>query len=209
MRRDVKQGLSREVMIALVVVLAAVFALLGYFFAIRPQGAEAARLDQQIAQTQQQLVARRAQLAQMRATRVSAADLRRLERALPDRLDTPRLILALNSAAARARVTFDSVTPQPVVVTGAGAYQAAPIAVVVQGRFFAVRTFLQLLRQRAAARNGGVGGDGQLLGVESFDFTAGDEGFPQIRANITLNAFMFGGAAAAPATPPATTGATP
>ncbi len=204
MRSDVKEGMAREVRIALVFVAALAVALVGYFLAVRPQRAEAARLDQQIAQTQQQLATRRAQLAQMRAARVSAADLRRLETALPDRLNMSRLILELNGAAARAGVTWDSVTPQPAVAVGA--YQSAPIAIIVQGRFFDVRKFLHLLRQRASAQSGRVGGKGQLMGVEAFDFAEGEDGFPQIRANITLNAFTFAGAAppAAATTTPAT-----
>lgn len=210
MRGDAEQRMSRGVTIALVVIAVFAIALLGYFFAVRPQRAEAARLDQQIAETQQQLATRRAELAQARATRVSAADVRRLGAALPDRLNMPRLILELNGAAARAGVTFESVTPQPAVAVGT--YQAAPIALIVQGRFFDVRTFFQILRQRAAPRSGGGGvGDGQLMGVDSFDFAEGEDGFPQIRANITLNAFTYAGAAAPPPAAPTTTttGATP
>ena len=195
MRNDVKKGLSREVLIALVVVGLLAFALLGYFALVRPQRAEAAQLEQEIAQTRQQITARRAAVAAASGARLSPAVLRRLATALPDRVEMPRLVRELNRTAGQAGVTFESITPQTPV--GLRGYQAVPISLIVQGRFFDVRDFLHLLRERAAIRGGKIAGRGRLFAVESVDFAEGEDGFPQLRTNVTLNVFTFAGAAAA------------
>ena len=184
---------------------AAVLAIVvvGYLALISPRRSEAAELQGQIAETQQALDRSRAAL-RASPQRIRAADLFRLAKAMPARTDMPGLLLQLNRGAAETGITFESLTPQQ--ISSRGGYQVVPLEVVFQGSFHDLAELLARLRSRVSVGQGELHATGRLLTVDRLDFTEGDAKFPQVRATLTVNAFVFGGSppgsggTAAPAT---------
>lgn len=198
--------LSREVSIALGVIALLALAFVGYFLLIGPQRSEASRLDREIEETRQQIVARRAASRPAPSTiPIRPEDLRQVTRAMPDRLPIAGVVLELNRIAGVAGLGFESIAPQvPVPLAG---YQAVPLDVTVQGRFFDVNEFIARVRNRASVSGRRVA-DGRLFAIESVDLSEGENGLPQVRANLRINAFTFAGGAPAGAAGTAAGGTT-
>jgi hypothetical protein len=166
-------------------------ALLGYFLLIGPQRSKAADLDKQIDSTQQLITTTRALTAQRkRAPRIRVADLFRITKAMPDQADMAGIVLELNRIAAETGIVFDSITPQP--ATALTGYQAVPIELVFDGNFYDLSDFLYRLRNLVDVRRGALSATGRLFAIDRLVFDEGDEGFPQLKATITIDAFVFG-----------------
>ena len=197
--------LSRELTIALGALALLALALVGYLLLISPQRSEAARLEDEIQQTRQQLETRRAPRPVEQPNAIRPADVRRVAKAMPDRLPIAGIVLELNRVAGVSGLGFESIAPQaPVPLRG---YQAVPLNVIVQGRFFDVREFIARVRNRAGVRDGRIDArGGRLFAIETVDLAEGEDGFPQVRATLRINAFTFAGGA--PAGAGAATGAT-
>ena len=73
-----------------------------------------------------------------------------------------------------------------------------PITVAVEGRYFAIRRFLQILRNRAGLQDEKLRASGRLYGVDSIQFSGGDSttGGSLIQATLAVTAFVFRGAVA-------------
>jgi Tfp pilus assembly protein PilO len=105
----------------------------------------------------------------------------------------------LSAIAKTSEVELTSITPAaPVVGT---TDNALPLAVSVNGHYFAIQRFLRLLRASADLRNGKLVGNGRLYSVDSIGF-AGSAGV--ITASIAINAYQNLGAAAIAAAAAAT-----
>ena len=88
-------------------------------------------------------------------------------------------------------VRIDSITPSaPVASTGA---QAVPIALSVEGRYFRLAKFMNLLRRQAGVKDGKVHASGRLYAIDNVSFSSGDKG-GVITATLALNAFVYGSA---------------
>jgi Pilus assembly protein, PilO len=173
--------------------------LLGYLLLIAPKRSEAADLDAQIATTRKLLELPPSAVPPAPSDETTE---RTLDRVLPDRIDQPAVVLELSRLADRSALRLDGITVQP-VIAGTG-YQALPIELIVQGRFFSLGEFLARLRRQATVRDGKVLGPGRLYSVESLSLAEGDAKFPRLAATVRVSTF-FGAAGAAPAAAGAST----
>ena len=206
-----KTNVSQPVLIVLIVVGFLVAGLGGYFVLIRPQHAKAASLDKQISDTNQAIdSARTLTLQAKKGAKIRVADIFRLTKAMPDQTDMPDILIQLNQVAEDSGITFDEITPATTAVVLSG-YVAIPITVEFQGNFYELSDFLYRLRNLVDVRHGGLDASGRLFAVDSIDFAEAPPppGFPEIRAHILLDAFVYGtGAVPTVPAPTGTTGAT-
>lgn len=174
----------------------------GYKLLVAPQRTKAAELAQEVDEA-------RGQLAQAQAGPgapadvgpIRIADLFRLSRAMPDKPDIPSVLLQLSEIASETGVTFQSITPHdPEAV---GAYERVPIDLVFQGHFYDLSDFLYRLRNLVGVHDGELDAVGRLFSVGAVSFEEGDREFPQVRATLTVEAYVFGGVAQAVETPSA------
>jgi hypothetical protein len=197
---------SAQIAIALAAVL--VLALVGYFAVVKPQKGTAADLSTQVAATDKQIADARALLAKSKdAQKVRVADLFRLTKAMPDQPDEAGIVLELTNVARESGIEFDSISPQgSTALTG---YQVVPIDVVFEGNFFQLTDFLFRLRGLVDVRRGALAADGRLFTVDSVEFSEGELKFPEVKATLTVDAYIYGTGATVSAPPqtaaPATT----
>jgi hypothetical protein len=124
---------------------------------------------------------------------------------MPDQTNMPDLLLQLSRVARDSGIEFDSITPQaPAVASG---FSSVPINLVFQGNFYELSDFLYRLRNLVGVRDGQLDAFGRLFDVAGIEFAEGSKHFPQLKASLTVNAFVFGTNVAEPN--PATTGTTP
>ncbi|HZO50799.1 MAG TPA: type 4a pilus biogenesis protein PilO [Gaiellaceae bacterium] len=191
---------------AAVVISAAAWLLL-----VGPERSKVGKLDGQIASVQQQIDERRAALQRPKADlQVRASDVFRLNRAMPDGIDMPGIILALNRLAAKHHLQFGSLQPSAVVAqTG---FNVQPLSVELEGRFADVSAFLREVRTLVRVQKRRLAATGRLFAIDSVEFAqpqGTDKTFPNVRATLAVDAFMFtGGALKTPdqSTPSSSTG---
>lgn len=178
----------------------------GYVMVVSPQDAKAAQLQKQADDVQLQIYQRRRELKQSQhPPTIQTADLFRLARAMPDRVDMPGIILTLSEVARESGIRFDLIEP---VIGGqlpSGAYQTARIHLLFNGDFYGLSDFLYRLRSLVAVRNGELLASGRLFNVDTVTFNVVGNAFPQITAELFLNAYIYGSAPATPAAPTSTT----
>jgi Tfp pilus assembly protein PilO len=131
------------------------------------------------------------------------ADLFKLSRAMPNTADIPGVILQLSSVAAETGVQFESITPHDPV--SYGAYQQVAVDLSFEGRFYDLSDFLYRLRNLVGVHHGVLNATGRLFTVDSITFNQGTENFPQVKATLTVSAYVFGDGTA----PPVPNGLTP
>ena len=193
-----KDKLTPKVVAALAAVAVAAVALIGWFGLVSPQRSKAADLDQQIAETQTQLVVLQATSP---GSKQAGASARVLTRAMPESVAMPGVLRQLLRAATRADVRLDAVTPQ--AATTLAGYDALPMDVVVTGRYFAIQRFLHQLRTQTRVAGDRVRSSGRLFSVDTLNLAPGEAQLPQLTATVHMNAFRYSGSPAA-ATPVAT-----
>jgi hypothetical protein len=209
----VKRSLPLPALIALIVLGFVVAGAGGYFLVVGPQRSKAASLDKQIADTQDAIDSARALTLQAkRGAQIRVADLFRLTKAMPDQTDMADIVLELNKVAADSGITFEQITPATTAVALSG-YQAIPITVEFQGNFYELSDFLYRLRNLVDVRHGALDASGRLFAIDTISFAEAPPppGFPQIRAHLVIDAFVFGTGTAPtvePAAPTPTTGTT-
>ena len=144
---------SRNGILAIALGAGALVALGGWFLLVAPQRARVAEVEQRVQDAESGLAQRQAQLARPSVkVKVTASDLYRLAKALPDASNTAGVILDVNALAKRNGLEFVSIEPsEPVLGTG---YLKEPLVVVVQGRFAKISSFLGNLRSLVRVRNG-------------------------------------------------------
>lgn len=174
-----------------------------WFLLVSPQRSKANELATQVAASQDELSQRRAAAARPAvAVNVKPSDLYRLTKALPNDTDMPSILLDVDRTARRNHLSFTSLTPAPQIP--GTSYISQPVAVVVQGRFSALSSFLGDLRRLVTVRGGRLDARGRLYSVSKVDITAPDGGnFPVVKATVTLNAYTFN------PVPPAASSSTP
>ena len=185
-------------------VLGLVLGLLGNFALVGPQKSQAQRLDSQLQTAQVQLVASHQKPARTprpskkpKPQSVQAADIFRLTKAMPDSNDMPGILLHLSQLARASAITLTSVTPTARVPLTQG-YAALPLSVVITGKFDHVAGFLQRLRQQAAiGKHGRLRVDGRLFVANQVQMTSSDG--RTVSATLSLDAFVYGAGAPAPA----------
>jgi type IV pilus assembly protein PilOP len=188
-------------------------ALAGWFLLVSPARSKSADLATQIQSTQSEITTRRAAIAAKPKIQVDvrSSDLFRLTKAVPGRPDMPGIVLELNRLASGTGVTFNAITPSPVVA--AQGYNVLPLSVIVNGRFGELNTFLNRLRKLVTVRKGRLDASGRLFAIDNVEVAESAEAkFPKVQATITLDAFVYAGgkpAAADPNANPTDTSAPP
>lgn len=198
-------ALNIKIQFGLVAVAVLLIGVAGYMFVVSPQHAQAAKLQTQVEAQQNQIYIRRAQLRKgLHPPVIKTADLFRLARAMPDREDMPGIILTLSQVAREAGITFQLIEP----VTGAttvatGSYQPVRIHLLFNGDFYGLSDFLYRVRNLVAVRDGTLDASGRLFNVDTVTFSVAGTTFPQISAELFLDAYVY--AQPAPATTPSAT----
>jgi hypothetical protein len=196
-RRFPKPRLAIATLVALVAALG-----VGYAVLVKPKRHDAATLAAQISNAQVQLDAAHAALSGAHGdlAPIRVADLFRLSRAMPDQTDLPDVLLQLSQIATETGITFRSITPaEPVTTT---TYEQLPIDLVFEGRFYDLSDFLYRLRNLVGVHDGVLASEGRLFAVDSISFAEGDVTFPEVQANLRVDAYIYGNGTE-PETPPA------
>jgi hypothetical protein len=183
-----------------------VIAAMGWFLLVSPQRSRASELDEKIASVEQQITAARA--AQMQAADakpIRSADLFRLTKAMPSDNDIPGVLLELSRIASETGIVFEQIVPQATLA--AGEMRAQPIDLTFEGNFYSLSDFLYRVRNLVSVQRGRLIANGRLFSVEKLQFSEAPSGFPNIRANLTLSAFLYGSGPTA--APPAASTTTP
>ena len=203
---------TNPAVVALLVVGVIAYLAAGYFLLISPQRAKGADLKKQISETQAQIDQYRQLSTQSRnSAPIRAADLFRLEKAMPNEVDMAGIVLELSRIARETGITFESITPQgPTTQTG---FQMLPVTLVFDGNYFELSDFLYRLRSLVRVRSGRLAASGRLFVVDSISFSESELSFPRIQASVVVNTFVFGeqplpGTPGAPVTPPPAVGTT-
>lgn len=191
--------LSGKVVTGLAVVAIALLGAAGWMLLVSPKRSQASDLDAQIAQVESDLSIR-AHGESTAKNRLTKSDLENLVRALPDGTAMPAIVLQLSALAVQSGVTLNTITPAAPM--SSGSYQALPMTVVVDGHFFGVRDFLRRLRTQVKVAGDSVKANGRLFDVQSVDLQQ-TEPAPEVRASLTMRAFVYGNGTAQPATPAA------
>ena len=194
-----KDKLTPKVVASLALVAAAAVALIGWFAFVSPQHTKASSLDRQIADAKTQLAVAKA--GEYSGPKGSGATAVVLSRAMPQQVAMPTVLRQLQRAATRSGVRLDSVTPQ--AATTQSGYNAVPMDVLVNGRYFGVQRFLRDLRTQTRVVGPHVHASGRLFSVDTVNLAPGEDQLPQLAATIHLNVFTYSGSAAG-ATPAAT-----
>ncbi|HEY7602905.1 MAG TPA: type 4a pilus biogenesis protein PilO [Gaiellaceae bacterium] len=182
--------LRTEAKVALLVggVLLALVA--GWFLVVSPKRHDASSLKQQIADTRDQISVAQGVKPSTAPPPIRVADLFKLSRAMPNTADIPGVILQLSSVAAETGVKFESITPHDPV--SYGAYQQVAVDLSFEGRFYDLSDFLYRLRNLVGVHEGVLNATGRLFTVDSITFNQGATSFPQVKATLTVSAYVFG-----------------
>ena len=181
-----------------------VLLLAGWFLLVSPKRSDAATLGRQIDDANTQLRLAQA-LDDPKVKRARAVDIRRVELAMPMQVDMPGILRQLAWAGRTAHVRVDGVLPQ--AAAPVAGYQVIPMTVTVEGHFFAISQFLNLLHTRAQTSGAELRASGRLFSVDGITFTGGVDK-PVLTAQLVIDAFSFVGtpAAGVPGTTAPTTG---
>jgi type II secretory pathway pseudopilin PulG len=204
-----KRAIPQPLVIVLIVVGFLVVAAAGWFLLIGPQRSKSTDLDHQIADTQSAIdTAQALTVEAKKGAKIRVADLYRLTKAMPDQVDMPGILLELNQVASDSGITFEQITPSTTATPISG-YLAVPITVEFQGNFYDLSDFLYRLRNLVDIRQGTLDATGRLFAIDEVDFAEAPPppGFPQIRAHLVIDAFVYGTGTAPTVAPTGTTGA--
>jgi Tfp pilus assembly protein PilO len=208
-------SLSKGAQVALVVTMLLLVVAVGWFALISPKRSTAADLKKQTAAVNAQIAANRSSAFTQALPAVRSASVFRLAMAMPSQLQTPDVVLQLNSLALASGISFDQIQPGAVGAgTGAAAavntdpFATEPIQVKFSGSFYNLLAFLQRMRNLVRVENGRLFTAGRLFDVSNIEFAQGTQGWPQIQASLTINAFVPQSAAPLTSTTPGATDTT-
>jgi type IV pilus assembly protein PilO len=200
-----RKALKPPALIGVIVGAVLVVGFAAWFLLVHPQGGKLSDLKRQSADVEQKIQAYEQQVAAARsAPKIEVADVYRLAKAMPDKVDMPDVVLELSQLARDTGIRFDSISPQvPAVI---GSYQVLPISVTFNGNFYNLADFLYRLRSLVTVHAGRLDATGRLFAVDTLTFNESPLKFPQIQASLVIDAFVYGAAAPVPA--PAATSTT-
>ena len=180
--------MSARTRLILAVVATLLVCLLLYFFMIRPRKAELGRVNDEIAEAEQQTTSLRATLGQLKELRDNAprlqAELAEIRELVPETNNVANFVLQVTDAATASGVGFVQVTPEPPKAPPEGAPLAQVRAVIgAKGGFFAIQDFVRRVNDldRAVRIDSMV-----ITGVEDEE-EAAERG----RTDVTMNVRIF------------------
>ena len=197
-----RKPLPQNAMIAIVVAAVLLFGFAAWFLVVHPQSGKVANLKREAQDVQEKIDAYNQQVAAARsAPKIEVADVYRLAKAMPDKTDMPDVLLELSQLARDTGISFETIAPQSAV--GIGSYSVVPISVTFNGNFYDLADFLYRLRSLVTVNAGRLDATGRLFEIDTLTFNQGPAKFPQIQANLVIDAFVYAAAPAAPPTPAA------
>lgn len=179
--------------------------LIGYLAVISPKRSEAASLKNQTASVQAEIAANKSSSFTQALPAVRSAGVFSLTQAMPNKIDTPGVLITLSELARASGITFDNIQPSggtssTATTTTTDPFAAEPISVQFTGSFYNLLTFLQRVRNLVRVENGKLYTAGRLFDVSSVTFSEGSKGWPQVQATLVINEFVPNSVTAAPAT---------
>jgi Tfp pilus assembly protein PilO len=199
----------------LLIAVVAFVAVIGAYWmlVLSPKRDQISKLDAQIGTAQTDLAQAQATLSTYQkaqaAYKTNYATVVRLGKAMPADDDVRSLVVQLDAAAKRTGVDFGSISvgggssasgptqtdvnagPPGSVSVANGGFTAMPFTFQFDGRFKNLRTFLASLEHFVSVSNDNIQVTGRLLRLESLSLQAGDEGFPQIDAQIGATSYLL------------------
>jgi hypothetical protein len=121
---------------------------------------------------------------------------------MPSEPDMPGILLELARLAEESGIEFQSITPG--AATAAGTFQRIPITLSFDGNFYELSDFLFRLRTLVGVRSSELYATGRLFSVSTVAFEESLQGFPDLQATLTVEAFVYGSDTPATTAPPAT-----
>lgn len=196
---------TRDRLILAIVGVAGVAAAF-WFLALAPERERASTLAAQVTQAQVRRDAAmvKAANAEQAKARYAAdyATVARLGKALPQKADVPSLVFQLESAARAAKVDFRKVTveSQPAAAPGAtdttdttdttSGISATPFSFAFEGSFYGLQRMLREIGRFSRVKGTKVSVSGRLLTLDQVKLSAGRDGLPSVKADITANAYV-------------------
>ncbi|HET8607215.1 MAG TPA: type 4a pilus biogenesis protein PilO [Gaiellaceae bacterium] len=206
MKKKQRKPLDPRAQLGIAIAAPLLLLAVGWLMVVGPQRSKATTVAGQVATAQTQLATQQAQVLHApKPQPIRVADLYQMVKAMPDQQDMPGIILQLNQVATEAGIGFQSI--QPGAETAGTGYEMQQISLGFTGNFYGLSDFLYRLRNLVAVRAGKLDATGRLFSVEQVSFSEGPKTFPQIQAQLVVDAYVYGATAtAAPATPPPPTG---
>jgi len=127
------------------------------------------------------------------------ATVARLGKAVPPQADVPSLVFQIESAARGSKVDFRKVTveDQPATAPGAPAGTATtsgisptPVSFTFEGSFFSLERMLREIDRFSRVKGTKVSVSGRLLTLDQVKLSAARAGLPNVKAEITANAYV-------------------
>lgn len=186
-----KKKTPQSVWIAAVVAGLLLMTVLGFFLVVSPQRGKASDLKDQMADVQQQIDDAHALVAKAKnAQKVKVADLFKLTKAMPDNPDEAGVLLDINDVARVSGVEFNSINVDASVTLAT--YQVIPLRLEFDGNYYALTDFLFRLRNLVDVHRGPLDASGRLFAVDNLALDESTRQFPRIRAQIKIDAFVYG-----------------
>ena len=195
-----KSEISPRALAFVLIGVAVVLGAAGWFLMVSPKRSEASKLAATIDSKQTQVST---EMHQASAATAQPGQTESIGKALPDTPLMPDVVDQLNKLATRSGVALDTITPQP-PVPGTG-FEAIPLTVVVDGRYFAVEKFLKLVRQQVQLDESQLTADGRLFDVQGVQLQQ-TEPAPSVTATVSLRTFYYAAGVSTTPTDPATDG---
>ena len=192
-------------------VIAVVLIVAWYFLLFSPTKQKLSDLDEQISTDEAALATAQQDLARLQSYEKTApqaeVDIVRLSKMLPEDEGIPSMIVELTKTATASGVTLSTIS-RGATTTGAP-FGIQTVTLAVTGRFFDVEDFLYRLESYVRFQNTTFSVTGRLLQVTNVSLSGGattdtTTGTAPLTVSATLNAYLWG-AAAAPATTAPTT----
>ena len=199
-----KRKLDTRTLGVLVGVALLLFAAGGYFLLVSPKKSAASRLDAEVVTATAELAAARSAAAAAAAPAdtqpIAVADIFRLAKAMPG-------VPGHAGNPARAGSDLRGNGDQVHVDHPADFVDRRRLSVVADRRclrraFYALSDLLFRLRTLVSVRRGELHATGRLFAVQSVAFTESAQGFPNLSASLTVNAYVYGTDAPASDVPP-------
>jgi Tfp pilus assembly protein PilO len=195
-------------------VIAVVLIVAWYFLLFSPTRQKLSDLDDQIAADTTALATAQQDLARLQSYEKTApqaqVDIMRLSKMLPQDEGLPSMMIELGKTATASGVTLSTISRG---ATADGApFGIQTVTLAVSGRYFDIEDFLYRLESFVRFQNTTFSVTGRLVQVTNVSLTGGTatttsatSGVAPLTVAVTLNAYLWGGSAPAPA-PAATTG---
>jgi Tfp pilus assembly protein PilO len=208
-------SLPKAAQVALVAALLLLVALVGYFTLISPKRSTAASLKQQVAAVQGQINSNRSSAFTQALPAVRSASVFSTTQAMPNKLDTPDVIITLSQLAQDSGISFDQISPggggtasATATTTTVDPFATEPISAQFTGSFYDLLAFLQRVRNLVRVDNGKLYTAGRLFDVSNVTLAEGPKTWPQVTATLVINEFVPQAVAAVPAPGTSTTSTT-